>query len=467
MKKTILTIFVILLPEISANAHITLPDIFSDHMVLQQNSTVTIWGWAQALEEVRLTCSWDPETEYKMTVKSMGIWSLEVKTPSAGGPYTITISGHNTIEIHDVLIGEVWLGSGQSNMEWTPSSGIEHREEEVMLADYPQIRLFHVYTSTAAAPQQLLQGRWVICTPETMNHFSAVLYFFGRELHRELKVPVGLISSAWGGTPIEIWMDADRVAGDRLLHQNAALLEPVPWGPIKPGSAYNAMIHPLIPFRIKGALWYQGEANVGIPGYYAHALKNLVESWRASWGYNLSFYYVQIAPWSGYETDNVNGAILRDQQRKALDITEQTGMVVVSDIGDLKDIHPKNKIDVGKRLSLWALHNDYGYTDLPFSGPLYSSYELSKEKIILHFDHADGLMTGDGELKEFQVLDPSGEWVEARATIRDNMVEVDPTVENPAGIRFGYRNDSNPNLFNRSGLPASCFEVIFNSTIFQ
>jgi sialate O-acetylesterase len=467
MKKLLILINAMLLLGLQTEAHIILPDLFSDHMVLQQNCTVTVWGWAKPFEEVRLTCSWDPEKEHRVQVKSMGTWSLEVQTPSAGGPYSMTVRGTNTIEIPDVMIGEVWLGSGQSNMEWTPAGGIEHGEEEIRDAVCPEIRFFNVHAITADFPQQLVKGEWVKCTPETMKNFSAVLYFFGRELHRELKVPVGLISSAWGGTPIEIWMNAERVAGDRLLEQNAALLEPVPWGPVVPGSAYNAMIHPLIPFRIKGAIWYQGEANVGIPGYYAHALKNLVESWRASWGVDLSFYYVQIAPWSGYGTDNVNGAILRDQQRKALDITENTGMVVVSDIGDLKDIHPKNKIDVGKRLSLWALHNDYGRADLPFSGPLYRSCELSRGKILLRFDHADGLMAVDGDLKEFQVLDPSGQWVDAKATIIEHMVEVDPGVEKPAGIRYAYRNDSDPNLFNSAGLPASCFEVIFNSTILQ
>lgn len=453
---------ILLMASLGIRAHVTIPDIFSDHMVLQQKSTVTLWGWGKPFESITISPGWDPDTTYALTVANHSVWSMEIETPEAGGPYQLVIQGFNTIEINDVLIGEVWLGSGQSNMEWSASSGIDNQQEEIPAADHPEIRFFQVNTTTAPHPQQLVEGHWVVCTPETMPSFSAVLYYFGRELYRELEVPVGLISSAWGGTPVEIWMPEAAVTGDRLLAMNSGFLMPVPWGPITPGVAYNAMIHPLIPFRIKGALWYQGEANVDFPHRYARALSTMIGSWRSAWGYTFPFYYVQIAPWSGYGTDNVKGAVLRDQQRLVMQRTQQTGMVVVSDIGDLKDIHPKNKLDVGKRLAAWALHNDYGFSELPFSGPLPKSVDVGPEGVKIQFDHTKGgLVAQWGVLKEFELLDPSGNWISADARIEENSVEVTGSLAEPKGVRYGYRNDSQPTLFNGAGLPASCFEWRF------
>jgi sialate O-acetylesterase len=257
-------------------------------------------------------------------------------------------------------------------------------------------------------------------------------------------------------------MPESRIRGDRLLDRNASLLKPVPWGPIDPGVAFNAMIHPLVPFRIKGALWYQGEANVDYPDQYARALKAMISSWRASWGYDFPFYYAQIAPWTGYGDDNVNGAILRDQQRLALNLTEKTGMVVLSDIGNLENIHPGNKQDAGKRLAGWALHHDYGFSDIPFSGPLFRSCEIDEGRFTLDFDYAEGLTARDGNPREFEVLDRSGNWVEAEARVAGNQIKVAIPEGGAQGIRYAYRNDADPNLFNGAGLPASCFEIIFN-----
>jgi sialate O-acetylesterase len=209
-------------------------------------------------------------------------------------------------------------------------------------------------------------------------------------------------------------------------------------------------------------LWYQGETNTNNPHHYARALKALISSWRSLWGYDFPFYYAQIAPWAGYGTDNVNGAIVRDQQRKLLGSSERTGMVVVSDIGDLTDIHPKNKIDVGKRLAAWALYHDYGFNGISYSGPLYKSHELKKDKVIIHFNHAEGgLVAKDGNLKEFEILDDSGQWIPVAARINGLTVELDTKlIQSPKGVRFGYHNNSNPNLFNKAGLPASCFEEL-------
>lgn len=461
--KKLIPLLLFFLYGTSAKPDVILPAIFSDHMVLQQNAGVTIWGWAKPNEKIKITGSWDNTKEYTVTVNNQSAWNLVIQTPAAGGPYQLKIQGYNTIEISDVLIGEVWLGSGQSNMEWTTRSKIDNGEEERAKANYHEIRFFTVKISTALTPQQHVAGQWVKCTPETMYDFSALMYFFGKEVHEKVKVPVGLINSSWGGTPIEIWMPEYSITGDRLLKENVKLLKPEPWGPQEPGRAFNSMINPLIPFKVKGVLWYQGETNTNNPNHYARSLNTLINTWRALWGYDFPFYYVQIAPWAGYGTDNVSGAIVRDQQRKVLATTASTGMVVVSDIGDLKDIHPKNKIDVGKRLAALALHQDYGLTSIPYSGPLYKSYEFKKDKVVISFDHAEGgLVAKDGELREFEVLDDSGKWTPASAKINGVNVELDTkSVKSLKGVRFAYRNDSNPNLFNKAGLPASCFEVVF------
>lgn len=462
--RTVLTLAVALLINLSTYANITLPAIFGDHMVLQQKSTVTLWGWGKPNEVIKIVGSWNPAKEYTVKVENQSSWTVDMVTPAAGGPYELTLQGYNTLEIKDVLIGEVWLGSGQSNMEWTTQSGIINGEEEKEKANFPEIRFFTVNTITASTPQQLVEGHWVKCSAETMYPFSAVMYFFGKELYQKLKIPIGLIHSSWGGTPIEVWVPEPDIRGDRLLNENAKKLKPIPWGPHEPGKAFNAMIHPLIPFKIKGALWYQGEGNTGNPYFYAWAMKTLIESWRAAWGNDFSFYYVQIAPYAGYGTDNVNGAIIRDQQRRALDLTEKTGMAVISDIGDLQDIHPKNKIDVGKRLAAWALHEDYGFSDIPYSGPLYNSYEIGKDEVIIHFDHTDGgLEVRAGDMTGFELLDEDGNWISVPAHINGITVEVTMGgVNSPRGIRYAFHNDSVPNLFNKSGLPASSFEVIFN-----
>jgi sialate O-acetylesterase len=348
-------------------------------------------------------------------------------------------------------------------MEWTPHSKIDNGEEERANANYPEIRFFTVFNSTASVPQQLLTGEWVVCTPETMWNFSAIMYFFGRELYQNLHVPVGLINSSWGGTPLEVWVPEPIIRVDRILSADADKLKPIPWGPHEPGKANNAMIHPLIPFKIKGVLWYQGEANVGFPTHYARALSTLIHTWRAAWGDDFSFYYAQIAPYNGYGKDNVNGAILRDQQRKVLGLTMKTGMVVLSDIGDLDNIHPGNKQEAGKRLANWALNRDYGMSEKVVSGPLYHSYQIEKASVILHFDYAeDGLVAKNGELKEFEILNEEGNWIQAKASIKKNTVIVQQeSVKLPKGVRFGYHNNSNPNLFNAAGLPASCFEILF------
>ncbi|MCC9167016.1 sialate O-acetylesterase [Pontibacter harenae] len=441
-----------------ASANVQLPAIFGDHMVLQQNAEVTMWGWAKSGEEVIVTPSWNQQP-IKTKASNQAKWEVKLQTPAAGGPYSIKIQGYNTLMINDVLLGEVWLCSGQSNMEWSARAGIDNAEQHVAQANYPSIRFFSVAHRTADAPQLDLGGEWVVCTPETMVDFSAIGYFFGREVNQNLKVPVGLINSSWGGTPAEIWMNPKAITENKTLVEDAANLEEVEWGPVQPGRAFHAMISPLIPYRIAGALWYQGESNTGSPENYAELLPALINNWRNEWKDNFPFYFVQIAPYN--YGDNFSGVLLRDAQRKVLDKTENTGMVVISDIGNPDNIHPTNKHDVGLRLANLALNKTYGKKEKPAGGPLFRDMKVEGNKVRLHFDNADkGLVARGKKLTEFEVAGEDQKFVPATAKVVGNTVVVQAkSIKKPVAVRYAWSNTANPNLFNKDGLPASSFST--------
>ncbi len=452
---TILLLFIISKTTLLAN--VGLPSIFNSHMVLQQNAEVKLWGWAKALEPITVTTSWD-QLSYKTEASPDANWAVTIKTPTAGGPYTITVQGYNTIVLEDLLIGEVWLVSGQSNMEWSARAGIDNAEEAIKNADYPAIRLFTVDHRTADAPQLDHGGTWKICTPESMIDFSAIAYFFGSELHNKLNVPIGLINSSWGGTPAEVWVKPEVVASRPELANAAAKLQQVAWCPKDPGKAYYAMIAPLIPFRIAGVLWYQGETNTASPNTYETLFTALIHSWRTEWNYEFPFYFAQIAPFTYGRP--MEGALLRDAQRRSLRVPK-TGMVVVSDIGNTTDIHPTNKKDVGLRFASLALVNTYGKQNLPVSGPLYQSMKVEGSKIRVYFAHADtGLKAKGNKLTHFEIAGPDGKFVPASARIDGKTVLVNSNkVKNPVAVRFAWHNTAEPNLFNSEGLPASTFRT--------
>ncbi len=464
MKKYFCLILITLVFFTLSSSAVNLPNIFGDHMVLQQNAEVKLWGWAGPFEKITVVASWGEDT-IKTVGNRKGEWAAMLKTPSAGGPHIITITGYNSIEIKDVLLGEVWLCSGQSNMEWTPSFGIDHGEEAIAKADHPEIRFFNVVHSTSEYPQKNLMGEWVVCTPETMKRFSAVGYFFGEKVHEELGVPVGLINSSWGGTPAETWTNAGVIEKDAELNEVANQMDTVPWGPTEPGLIYNYMIYPFISYKIQGALWYQGEANVGFPGNYEHLLKTMITSWRNERGYEFPFYYVQIAPYKYGRP--VEGAYLRDSQRNVLSL-QNTGMVVVSDIGNIDDIHPRNKIDVGTRLANLALKETYGQGLGLVSGPLYEKLEIEKGKARVHFKNSEGgLKSSEKKLSCFLIAGEDKMFYQADAKIDGNTVVVSSKkVKEPVAVRFAWTNTAEPTLFNSAGLPASTFrtddwEVIF------
>jgi len=454
IKRAALAVIVFLVFIQVSKANISLPEIFSDNMVLQQKSDVILWGWAKTGETIVVRADW-MDNDISVKASDQGTWKITLKTPPAGGPFNIHLKGYNEVILKDVLIGEVWLCSGQSNMEMSAQSGINNSEEEIKNANYPEIRLFTVSSSTSHFPQDHLAGRWSVCTPEEMKTFSAIGYFFARKLHNELGVPVGIINSSWGGTPAEAWMPEEAIQKDDFLHQAAAKQKPVPWGPVEPARIYNAMINPLIPFHIAGVLWYQGEANT--INYYAYKqlLSALITSWRSKWGYDFPFYYAQIAP---YKYGNpFEGVEVRDAERRALDVPN-TGMAVLSDICDTLNIHPKNKQDAAMRLANIALNRFYKSVKLEDSGPLYKGMTIDKNKAIISFDHSEGLHAKGDKLTYFEIAGEDKVFYPAEAKIKDRQVIVlSKKVKSPVAVRFAWRNTATPNLFNGVNLPASCF----------
>ncbi|MBS7233135.1 sialate O-acetylesterase [Flavobacterium psychroterrae] len=456
MKNNIFKFVFILMISSTMMANVTLPNIFGDNMVLQRNSEVKIWGWANPKEEIKLISSWNNQ-EYKVVANNQAKWELYIKTPEAGGPYTISIKGYNEVVLKNILIGEVWVCSGQSNMEMSVSWGIDNGEEEMKNATNPNIRFFTVPKLTATSPQNNLLGNWAESTPETMKNFSAIGYFFAKRLQEDLKnVPIGLISSNWGGTPAEIWMPEEVVQNDPVLLENAKKLNEQEYGPRQPGRAYNAMIYPFVGFKIAGTLWYQGESNVGSL-VYDKTLSALITSWRKAWNDEFPFYFVQIAP---YKTgsNNFSNVTVRDSQRKILKEVPKAGMVVISDISDTIDIHPKNKKDVGIRLANLALAETYKFNLGLVNSPLFKGLKIDKNKAIVSFDYSDGLYFKNKTSNQFELAGADGIFYPAEASLKNNqLILVSKKVAAPAKVRFAWGNTIQSDLFNKANLPASCF----------
>ena len=448
-------IYLLVLFSSLSYGNVIVPAIFSDHMVLQQNEDVKFWGWASPNEEVQINPSWTEEV-YKVKATSSAKWELKVKTPKAGGPYTIGISGFNEIIINDVIIGEVWLCSGQSNMEMSASWGIKNGDNEIKKANHPSIRFFKVEKSSADYPQDHIMGKWEVCTPEIMKDNSAVAYYFALKLQDNLKnTPVGLIISAWGGTPAEIWMPEVAVSSNKAIASAADNHKPQEWGPIKPAKAFNAMIYPIIRYNITGTLWYQGESNIGSL-VYEQTLEALIKSWRSLWQDDFPFYFVQIAPYNdGFK--HFGGVQIRDAQRKVANTVENTGMVVISDISPTNNIHPKNKKPVGIRLANLALKKHYKVIDGLIESPNFNKVNFKRKTAKVYFNNFDGLyMKGNKSL--FEIAGADKFFYEAKIKIKEDHVLVSSQqVRIPKYIRFAWGNFSQSNIFNKANLPASSF----------
>ena len=461
--KQFITLIAILLSAVNISAQTTLPSVFSDNMILQQKFDAPFWGWANPGEKIRIKGSWNDISQETIT-DANGEWMLKLSTAESGGPYFVCI---NNDTLHNVLLGEVWICSGQSNMEW-PLDLTEEHTEEINTADYPDIRLFYVARDNADEPSKDCYGMWVECDPESAKTFSAVAYYFGKELHQQLDVPVGLIHVSWGGSPAQAWINykvlESTPEGKYYIEKYREKIDGMspginPRNNQSPSGLYNAMLKPLIPFGIKGAIWYQGEANTLEHYMYRDLHETMISNWRDEWKQgDFPFLFVQLAPYN-YEQEFI-GAALRDQQRRALNIPN-TGMAVTLDIGNPDDIHPVNKKDVGYRLSLWALANTYGKDKLVYSGPLYKSMQKKDDSIIIDFDHAgSGLISRGGKLTHFTIAGNDKIFHPAKAIIENNSVAVSSEmVRNPSAVRFAFKNCDEPNLFNKEGLPASTFRT--------
>lgn len=483
-----------------ARAEIRLPAVVGDHMVLQRDLPLPIWGWADPGEEVTVTFG---DAKAKATADANGKWRVTLPAMKAGKALEMTLSGKNTIKLVDILLGEVWLGSGQSNMQWSVQMSSDP-DKEIAAANYPEIRLFSVPLVPSGTPANDVKSQWVACTPETIKNFSGVLYFFGRELHKDLQVPIGLINTSWGGTRIEPWTPPEGIASQSELrgdlewvnarkadHQKAldaslaqyrdwiasaekakAAGREIPDPPAAPPhplnsngvstGLYNGMIHPLVPFAMRGAIWYQGEANVGEAMLYNTRMKALIQGWRTVWGQgDFPFLFVQLAPFD-YGGVPTRLPELWEAQAATLALPN-TGMAVTTDlVASLKDIHPPNKQDVGKRLARWALAKTYHRSDVEFSGPVFDSLAVEGKQMKLKFKHADGgLVSRDGKpLNWFSIAAADKKFVPAEAVIDgDSVVVSSPGVSEPVAVRFGWHQLAEPNLANKAGLPPSPFRT--------
>jgi len=452
-------------------ADVRLPQIFSDGMVLQRNQPIAIWGWADPGEQVSVGFK---DQRRQVTADGSGKWKLLLSPEEAGGPFELVVSGNNTITLTDVLIGEVWVCSGQSNMEWNVANS-DRAEQEIAGANYPQIRHVKIPRKTAGTAQEDISEplTWKEANPANVGEFTAVGYFYARELHNELNVPIGLINTSWGGTIVETWISKEALEKDKSLKKAVSVYEAIPADTIQkntnpnryPTLLFNAMINPLIPYTIKGAIWYQGESNAGRAYEYRKSFPMMIKDWRKRWGLgDFPFYFVQLASFKAAGGTSATGstwAELREAQHLTLSLP-RTGEAVTIDIGNTDDIHPRNKQDVGKRLAGIALHDSYG-RNVVYSGPVYQKHKVKGPEVTVYFDHVHGGLTaqGGGKVIGFEVAGADQQFYPAEATIAGKTVVVrSSSVSKPKAIRYAWADDpSTSNLFNREGFPACPFRT--------
>jgi sialate O-acetylesterase len=457
MKKHLFFLFLFFI-HFSLYANIQLPGILSSGMVLQQKATTKLWGWATPGEKVKISTSWDNKT-IETVADGNANWKIDLQVPQAGGPYSIVFEGENKIVLENVMIGEVWICSGQSNMEWSYNLGIKSVKSEFEQLNKLNIRLFNVPKRTSETPQNNINSSWAVCDSTALKAFSAVGYYFGKQLNQDLNVAIGLINSNWGGTPAEVWTPDSLVESNNVLKDAAAKNEPTAWWPVTPGYAYNAMIAPIVNYNIAGAIWYQGESNKNTSASYTELINTMIGAWRKAWNTELPFYYVQIAPFK-YEKYNV-GALLREAQSKNLS-TPKTGMVVVSDlVNDTLNIHPSNKKDVGIRLANLALADTYKLKKTGYKSPVFKSFTVEKSNIIIEFDYAEtGLTIKGKDPKEIFIADESKVFYPAQVKIKGNKLFVSSKqLKNPKAVRYQFSNAGIGNLFSHAGLPVSPFRT--------
>ena len=441
-------------------ADVYLPAIFSNNMVLQQQSNVKVWGWAAPGEKVKVKASWLSE-EASAIGSQNATWSVTLPTPKSGGAHTLTIEGWNKIQLENIALGEVWICAGQSNMEWSAELGVKDAKAELPKAFNKNIRFFDMPKLTGITPQDDCKGKWAVCDSASLLKFSAVGYFFGKKLNQSLEVPIGLIDVAWGGSYIESWIPTELVNLYPSTAASAKAITPYSGWPYKEGYIYNGAIAPITNFEIAGVIWYQGESNRHFPSAYYQLMHQLVESWRGVWQKDFPFYYVQIAPFDYKDPTGIKTAQVREMQSKAMDIPK-SGMVVITDlVDDLKNIHPSYKQEVGNRLAFWALAETY-HQKITYRSPQYQSLKIEKNKIKLTFQFApNGLISKGNEITEFEIAGDDKKFVKAKARLTSpGQLEVwADEIKNPVAVRFAYSDMPQPNLFSKEGLPVDPFRT--------
>ncbi|MGN7722019.1 sialate O-acetylesterase [Chitinophaga sp. 22620] len=463
MKRIKACIGLFMLLSTAASAKVILPAVIDHNMVLQQKTNAALWGKARPAAKVKITTGWNGKT-YTVQAGNDSLWRVSVSTPAAGGPFNITFDDGEKLVLKNILIGEVWVCSGQSNMAM-PVKGfrnqpIEGSNDLLMNAKNPNIRLFQVTRQISGEVQfDAKARRWEEADVEGVSEMSAVGYLFAKIIREKLNVPVGIVLTSWGGTRIEAWTSAAGLqafpsvkipaAGDTVkLNQNS------------PAVLYNAMVNPIAGFSIKGVLWYQGEANRRNHQEYAQMMQAMVADWRKRWDCGeWPFYYVQIAPYK-YENDK-RSAYLREAQLQALKLIPNSAMAVTADVGKEQSIHPPDKMTVATRLAYCALARDYGISQLPYQGPVYKSMKINKDTVDLTFDHAqNGLYAGGKDLTLFEIAGEDKVFHPAEASITQKGIRLrSEQVKNPVAVRYAFKDWFTGELFNTEGLPASSFRT--------
>lgn len=467
MKKSIF-ILLLLFAVFSVHAELKLPAIFGNNMMLQQNTKVKVWGWTNKGQTITVIPSWSSQ---KFTVQSdyTGRWAVEIDTPAAGyQTYNITVSDDkDKLTFHNILIGEVWLCSGQSNMEM-PMKGFKNQpiqggNEAIFKSKNKNIRLITVKRTSSLTPADDIIGEWQEATPETVKEFSATAYFYGKLLNEMLDVPVGLILSSWGGSWIESWMSKEMLSGfnEIKLPQTE---EDIKEKNRTPTTLYNGMINPIAGYTIKGCIWYQGESNYDRATQYTALFPKMVSEWRKLWGQGeFPFYYCQIAPYDNppEKHGDFNAAFLREAQYKSAGLIPNSGMVVLMDIGEEKCIHPRDKKTGGERLAMMALAKTYGMRGYAYESPVFKEMEIEGNKAILSFDNAPMWLTSYGkEPAEFEIAGADKVFYPAKAEIKRSKVEVySDKVDVPVAVRYAFKDYVKGDLFSTEGLPLSSFRT--------
>ena len=453
----------VLLGVVAAHARVILPSIFSDNMVLQQKDEVPLWGKAAPRKAISIITSWNNK-KYTVVSDSEGAWRIKVTTPTAGGPYTIIFSDGEKLTLQNILIGEVWICSGQSNMEM-PVKGFGNQpilgSSDILFdADNSQIRLIRFERAMSRTPQADGHSTsWQVSDAESAREFSAVGYQFAQMLQRKLKVPVGMIMSTWGGTKIEAWMSESSLKAFPdisipALNDTARIIKN------DPTVLFNAMIHPFLGYGVKGVLWYQGEQNRSNPQLYDRLMVAMVNEWRGRWNRDFPFYYVQIAPFK-YKDTIGPANLLREAQLKASTLIPNAGMVVTMDVGAEHFIHPPDKTTIARRLAYWAMANTYGMKGLPFASPVFKSMTIDNGAAIISFHYAENGLTSFGKaLSAFEIAGEDKVFYPATARITGRGVVVQSDgVKKPVAVRYAFKDWVEGDLFNTEGLPASPFRT--------